>query len=196
MSALIEKIKSQEWYQQIQTGWEQLRPEQRRIVTWSTIFIGLGGGSFYAYQQHQIVSQLESEFQEKTQLISILDQGNAELQKLRQVTGGINPGGAPDFRGLLQSMASQQNILPESFTFLEDNAPKTHGAVQEIPIKIQIVDVSLRSLIQWLGMVETQPAPLKVRGLKISKNAQSQLISAQISLTAFQPLSAPEKAKP
>jgi len=180
-----EKIKEQEWFQQIQSSYQQLSPEQQNYVKWG----GIGGGIIvFLYLTITLLSSanaLKSEYFEKQALLQLINQAGDEIRRLKGQNAGISQPGAKDWKTVVQGWATAQGLQPDSIELVKETPQPAKGAVRESLLEVQVKGISLHPLVQMLYQIEHGTPPAKLKGLQIDVASDDGLLNAKLSLSGF-----------
>ncbi len=115
----LAQMKEQEWYQQIQSAWQQLSPEQQTYAKWGSI-----AGSFIlmAYLTFNVVqssSGIKNEYFEKQELVQSLNQASDELRRLKGQSSGFSQSTSASWKTTVQSLVAAQGLQPDAVEVLK-----------------------------------------------------------------------------
>ena len=119
-SSLSDRITEQEAFQQLKSKWEELDPQSKTYLRF--LIGGVVGVSVIFFSLNFIwsVHSLKSEVSEKTELLSILQNANDELKRLKDLTSSLSSESkatgpwAPYFETLASSAGIEKTALNSS----------------------------------------------------------------------------------
>jgi hypothetical protein len=193
-SGVLDKIKEQEWYQQIQSSYQQLPAEQQNYIKWAS----LGGGALLLVgliaSMAGSAGALRREYHEKQELVRIVNEASDELRRLRGQSSSISsPGGEQNWKSILDSLVTAQGLPAESLEILQESPGASENLIQETLIEFKIKAVSIRPLVQILTQIHQGTPPMKLKGLLVEADPSSGQLDARINISGY--LAKGEKSK-
>ncbi len=196
MGSVLEKIKEQEWYQQIQSGYQQLGPEQQNQLR-------IGGlvGAFLAlflviYSVGGPANRVRDEYLEKQELYQIVSSANDELRRLRGQNSVGSQAMAKDWNSILSALASAQGIAPENLEIVKQEPGKSDAVIEESLLEVRIRQAALPALVRLLSQMDRGTPPMKLKGLAIEPSGTDGSLSVKLNLSGYLAKSAKgEKSK-
>jgi hypothetical protein len=184
--AWVEKLKQQEWAQDIQGRWAALDPSMQR-----GLMIGfLGGGLLIAVVSVVMIQSsvftVRSEVRENEELTDFIQKASEERRRMKgsgAFAADANGQGAQEF--LAQQLASEL-LRPDSITVQEKRAMPPNGQLQETLVKLSIDGLSLRGFVMLTNALERPSIPLKLRALDAKQNEDKSALQVSLALSEFQ----------
>jgi len=191
MSSVLEKIKEQEFYQQIQTAYQQLPTEQQNYVKWGSATAGFLILFYLIYSVIQNAGSTRTEYYEKMELTRIISDANDELRRLRGQNSGMSQTNGQNWKAILTGMITAQGLPAESLEVSKEAAQPSQTLIQETLLELKIKNAPLRSLVPILSQMERGNPPMKLKGLQIETGAEEGKLTAKINVSGY--LAKPEK---
>jgi malate/lactate dehydrogenase len=191
LSGFSDKIKEQEWFQQLQGSYQQLSPEQQNYIKWGSVGAAV---VFFLYITFSILSSansLKSEYFEKQELIQVINQAGDEIRRLKGQNAGISQGGAQTWKAVVQGWATTQGLQPEAAEIIKEAPGMSQNIIQESLLEVQVKGMTLSSMVQMLYQVEHGTPPVKLKGLQVEAGTGDGLLNVKMNLSGFMPK--PEK---
>ena len=183
---LLDKMKEQEWYQQLQGIYQQLSPEQQIYVKWGSIAAGFIIFLFFTFKVRQESNTLKNEYFQKQELVQLLNQGSDEIRRLKgQGMGFGASGGNSNWKTILQNIVSNQGLQQESVEVLKEAPGASKNIIQETLLEAQIKGVTIQPLVQILFQLEHSQPPMKLKGIVIETGAGDGLLNARLNLSGY-----------
>lgn len=181
-SGMLDKIREQEWYQQIQGAYQQLPAEQQTYVKWGT----LGGGTLLLLALIATMAgsagTLRREYHDKQELVRLVTDASEELRRLRgQSSAMTTAGGEQNWKSILESMVSAQGLPPEALEIIQEAPGASQNLIQETLIEFRIKSVPIRPLVQILTQIHQGTPPMKLKGLLIESDSASGQATGQLN---------------
>jgi type II secretory pathway component PulM len=194
LNSLLDRIKEQEWYQQIQNSWGQLPPEQQRAIR-------IGGGAllpllalYFLFSAYDAASTAKREYYDKEELSRLLTQANDEIRRLKGQNAGISQGGGPQtWAGIFEGMATLQGLPAGTTEILKESPGSTQNVIQETLLEVKWKGLQLRQMVQMLFAVEHGSPPIKLKGLIIEPSTTEGLLNAKLNVSGY--MAKPEKGE-
>ncbi|NDG83919.1 MAG: hypothetical protein EBX52_02650 [Proteobacteria bacterium] len=184
MSATLDKIKEQEWYQQIQGAFQQLSPEQQNQVRWGSLIAAFLIALYVIYAVTSAAGSARNEYYEKQELARVISEANDELRRLKGQNSGMSQGQEQNWKTLISNLAGSQGIPADHLEIVKEQPGKARNAIQETLVEVQIKGTALPSLVQMLTQIERGSPPMKLKGLRIEPSAEGQL-NAKLNLSGY-----------
>jgi hypothetical protein len=188
---MLEKIKEQEWAQQIMNAWSQLPPDQQRTAQIGGTVLGLLAAVYLMFSTYDAAQSAKQEYYQKEELSRILNQASDELRRLKGQNAGIGQGGPQSWNGVFEGMASMQGLPPGSVEILKDSAGPAIGLIQESLVEIKVKGLQIRQLVSLLYQVEHGSPPMKLKGMIIEPGGNEGLLNAKLNVSGY--MAKPEK---
>ena len=178
----------QVWFQQIKAKWDELDPNSR-----SYLKAGAMGGTLllaFALVMSSIwsVHSLKRELNDKQDLLSLIQNANEELRKLREQTSGMptTAAGGGAWQGYFESVATNAGIEKDRLGVGTESPGATGEATKETLYDINLKHVSVRQVVRYAFNLENGARPVKIRNLQIdTKNDPEGYMDATLSVSGF-----------
>ncbi|MBU6154020.1 MAG: type II secretion system protein M [Bdellovibrionales bacterium] len=181
----LEKIKEQEFYQQLQSAYQQLSSEQQGYVKWGAAGAGFLVLFFLIFSMIQAANGTKNEYYEHQELARIVTDASDELRRLKGQSSGMAPAGEQNWKSILMARVTSQGIPAESLEILKESAGATQSVLQESVLEIKLKNVPLRPLVQILTQMEQGSPPMKLKGLLIETASEDGKLTAKISVSGY-----------
>lgn len=191
LSNFGEKLKEQEWYQQIQSSYQQLSPEQQTYVKWGGTATAVILFFYFTFSILSGANSIKNEYFEKQDLLQLVNQAGDEIRRLKGQNAGISQAGAQNWKGIVESWASAQGLQPDAVEIIKESPGASQNIIQETLIEVQVKGISLRPLVQMLYQIEHGTPPVKLKGLQVDAESTDGLLTVKMNLSGFMPK--PEK---
>jgi hypothetical protein len=193
-SGVLEKLREQEWYQQIQGAYQQLPVEQQNYVKWGSLGAGLLLLMILIFSMARSAGSLRREYHEKQELVRLVTDASEELRRLRgQSSSMSSPGGEQNWKSILGSLVSDQGIPIESLEILQESPGATENVIQETLLEFRIKSIPIRPLVQILSQIHQGAPPMKLKGLLIESDVATGQLNAKLNVSGY--LAKGEKSK-
>jgi hypothetical protein len=182
----LDKMKEQEWYQQIQTAYHQLSPEQQNSVKWGSVAAAALVFLGFTLQITRSSNTLKDEYFQKQELVQLLNQGSDEIRRLKGQSSGFGQGSGPsNWNSILQNVVSAQGLQPDAVEILKEAPGAAKNIIQETLLEVQIKGVTIRPLVQILFQLEHSQPPMKLKGMSVEAGAGDGLLNAKLNLSGY-----------
>jgi type II secretory pathway component PulM len=187
----MEKLRDQEWFQQLQASYDQLPPEQQKYVKWGS----LGGAVivflYFAVGTLTSANSLKSEYFEKQDLLQVVNQSGDEMRRLKGQNSSFTANAAPQtWKAVLESIATNQGLTPDAIEVTKETPGPAQSVIQETFLEVQVKNVPVRALEQMIYQIEHNTPPMKLKGMSTDTGADGNL-TATLTISGFMPK--PEK---
>ena len=194
LSGILEKMKEQEWYQQLQAAYQQLPAEQQNYVKWGAI----GGGALLllvlTISMARSSGALRREYHEKQELVRLVSDASDELRRLRgQSASMTSTGGEQNWKTILGSLTASQGLPADSLEILQESPGSSENLIQETLLEFRLKGIPLRSLVQILSQIHQGTPPMKLKGLLIESDTSTGQLTAKLNVSGY--LAKGEKTK-
>jgi hypothetical protein len=185
LGSVFEKIREQEFYQQIQGAYHQLPSEQQGYVKWGAT--GLGFLVLFAliFSVIQSANGTKTEYYEKQELARIITEASDELRRLKGQSSGMPANGERNWKAILTARITAQGVPPEALEITKESAGVSQNVIQESVLEIKLKNIPLRPLVQILSQMEQGSPPIKLKGLQIETGAEDGKLSAKVNLSGY-----------
>jgi malate/lactate dehydrogenase len=189
----LDKIKEQEWFQQLKSSFDQLPAEQQEYVKWGSFAAGVFALIYLTFSTVELAATAKNDYYDKQELSEVVNQASDEIRRLKGQNAGFAQNSAQNWKMILQNLATQTQIPPESIELLKEAPGATQSIILETLLEINIKAVNTRQLTTLLYQMEHGNPPMKVKGMKITTNQEDGTLSAHINVSGYLPK--PEKDK-
>jgi type II secretory pathway component PulM len=186
MNSWTEKLKEQEWYQQVQSSYQQLSPEQQQYVRWGTFGTLSVVFLYFTLSIFSSANSMKSEYFEKQELLQLVNQAGDEIRRLKGQNAGIGNGGAQTWKAVVEGWATTQGLSADSAEIIKESPGVSQNIIQESLLEVQVKGIGLRPLVQMLFQVEHGTPPVKLKGLQV-ENGTDGLLNVKMNLSGFMP---------
>ena len=191
MSGFTDKIKEQEWFQQLQGSYQQLSPEQQNYVKWGSVGAAVLVFLYFTFSILTSANSLKSEYFEKQELIQVINQAGDEIRRLKGQNAGISQSSAQNWKAVVQGWASAQGLQPDAAEVIKEAPGVSQNIIQESLLEVQVKGLTLSSMVQMLYQIEHGTPPAKLKGLQVEAGTGDGLLNVKMNLSGFMPK--PEK---
>jgi hypothetical protein len=191
VGGFLDKMKDQEWYQQLNSAWTQLPPEQQRLARIGgtiTAFIIAGYLMFSTYESAHTAKE---QYYQKEELTRILTQANDELRRLKGQNAGIQQGGPQSWSSIFEGMATLQGLPATAVEILKESPGAAQGMIQESLLEVKLKGMQVRQLVPLLYQIEHGTPPMKLKGLIVEPSSEDGLLNAKVNVSGY--MAKPEK---
>jgi type II secretory pathway component PulM len=185
MSGMLDRMKEQEWYQQLSSTWSQLPPEQQRMVRIGGTVSGLLIAGYLMFSTYDSAHTAKVEYYQKEELARILTQANDELRRLKGQNSGIQQEGPQSWAAVFQGMASMQGLPNTAVEILKESPGATQGVIQESLLEVKLKGLQVRQLVPFLYQIEHGTPPMKLKGLIVEPGSEDGLLNAKVNLSGY-----------
>jgi hypothetical protein len=181
----LDQMKEQEWYQQIQSSYQQLSPEQQSYVKWGSILATVAVFFSFTLKIMKESNTIKGEYFQKQELVQMLNQGSDEVRRLKGQSSGFGQSGQSNWKNILQNLVSSQGLQPDSIEILKEAPGAAKNVIQETLLEVQVKGVTVRPLVQILFQLEHSQPPMKLKGMSIESGASDGQLNAKLNLSAY-----------
>jgi hypothetical protein len=189
--SVLEKIKEQEFYQQLQASYQQLSAEQQTQLKWGSAGIGFLVLFWLIFSVIKASNGAREEYYEKQEMARVINDASDEIRRLKGQSSGIVSSGGKDWKSIIEQRGTSIGIPRESLEVTKEGAGASLNVIQESLLELKLKNVQLRPLVQFLTQIEQGSPPMKLKGLQIETGAEEGKLSARVNLSGY--LAKPEK---
>lgn len=189
----LQSMKEQEWYQQIQSTYQQLSPEQQNYVKWGSVITSVIVSCYFTWNIVQSSNTIKTEYFQKQDLVQSLNQGSEEIRRLKGQSMGFSQSAPSSWRATIQSLVAGQGLQPDAVEILKEAPGISQNVIQETLLEVQVKGITVRPLVQLLYQMEHAQPPMKLKGMNIESGATEGLLNAKLNLSGY--LAKGEKSK-
>lgn len=182
----VDKMKEQEWYQQLQNSYQQLSPEQQTYVKWGSVAATALVFMSFTFKIMRESNALKNEYFQKQELVQLLNQGSDEIRRSKGQNSGFSQSGAStNWKNMIQNIATNQGLQAESVEILKEAPGAAKNIIQESLLEVQIRGVTIRPLVQILYQLEHSQPPMKLKGMSVEAGPGDGLLNAKLNLSGY-----------
>jgi len=185
MGSVFEKIKEQEFYQQVQGAYQQLPSEQQSYVKWGAAGAGFLLLFYFIFSVIHSANSTRAEYYEKQELARIVTDASDELRRLKGQSMGMSQTTEQNWKAILTNLVTAQGIPAESLEVMKEAPGASQNVIQESLLEIKIKNAALRSLVQILAQMDHGNPPMKLKGLLIESGPEDGKLTAKINLSGY-----------
>ncbi len=183
--SVLEKIKEQEFYQQLQAAYHQLSSEQQGYVKWGATGLGFLALFFLIFSMINSANGARDEYFEHQELARVVSDASDELRRLKGQSSGIAPSGDQNWKSILTSRVTAQGVPAESLEIVKESPGASQNVLQESLLELKLKNIPLRPLVQILAQMEQGNPPMKLKGIAIESGAEEGKLSAKINVSGY-----------
>jgi type II secretory pathway component PulM len=195
MDSAGEFLNEQVWFQELKGKWEELDPQSKIYLR----FAAVGGGILLVIitilSVIWSVHSLKKELSEKRALLSMIQNANDEINRLKNsIPGGATAGSDRDeeWGAYFETVASTSGMDRGSISMGGEKAGASGDQSKEVLFEVTVKHVSIRQLIRYVLALESGRRPVKLRNLSIdTKGDPSGYMDATLAVSAFTLLGSP-----
>jgi hypothetical protein len=190
----LDKIKEQEWYQQIKASYDQLPTEQQTYVKWGSFGAILLLMLYLTFSTVDLAGTAKNDYFDKQELSDVVTKANDEIRRLKgQNAGFVQSGGVQNWKSIIGTLATQQGFPPEGIEITKETPGALQGIIQETLLELKVKGAATRQLTALLYAIEHGNPPMKLKGMKIDSNTADGTLIASLNVSGYLPK--PEKDK-
>ncbi len=184
----IEKLKQQEWAQDLQGRWSALDPTLQRNILIGSLSGGVLIAAISVIMLQSAVFSVRSEVRENEELTEFVQKSNEESRRMKgsgTFSGASNTQSAQEF--VAQQLASELK-QPDAVSVVEKRSLPPSGQLQETLVRLKIENLSLRGLVILSNSLERPSIPMKLRALDVESNTENTALVVKVAVSEFQVL--------
>ncbi len=185
VGGMFDRMKEQEWYQQLSSTWNQLPPEQQRMARIGGTVGGFLIAAYLMFSTYDSAHTAKEEYYQKEELARILTQANDELRRLKGQNSGIPQSGPQSWAGVFQGMVSLQGLPATAVEILKESPGATQGVIQESLLEVKLKGLQVRQLVPFLYQIEHGSPPMKLKGLIVEPSSEEGLLNAKVNVSGY-----------
>ncbi len=189
----LDKIKEQEWFQQLKSSYDQLPPEQQNYVRWGTTALGVFLSVYLTWGAILSANSAKDEYFQKQELVTLLNQASDEMKRLKGQNSGFSQGAAQSWKAVFAGLAGQAALGADAVEVTKETPGATLSVIQETLLEVNVKNAPLRQLVQFTYQIEHGNPPMKLKGLSVQGGSPDGLLSATLNISGYLPK--PEKAE-
>jgi len=184
--SLRESIQAQQWYQELQSKWEELDPQSRNYLQLAVTGVIVLTVLIVVLSFIFTVRGLRSEYSEKNELLSGIQSANDELKRLRESSGGLAAGEAnPNWPAYIEQQAGGVGIDKAALTVSGERSGGSSDLAKELVYDVGVKHVSIKQVVRLAYAIENGSQPTKLRNLSIDAADPEGYMDATMSVSAF-----------
>jgi type II secretory pathway component PulM len=191
MGGMLDRMKEQEWFQQLNAAWGQLPPEQQQMARIGGTVAGFLISAYLMFTTYDSAHTAKEEYYQKEELTRILTQANDELRRLKGQNTGIPQGSAQTWSSVFQGLATLQGLPATAVEILKESPGATQGVIQESLLEVKIKGLQVRQLVPMLYQIEHGSPPMKLKGLIVEPSTEEGVLNAKVNVSGY--MAKPEK---
>jgi type II secretory pathway component PulM len=188
LDSVVDLLNEQEWFQQVKAKWDELDPQSRLYLKVAGLVAGVLLFLYLILSSLWGVHSLKRDLAAKTELLSMIDNANEEIRRLREsgATALTSDIGATSWSDYFDSTATASSIDKGIMT-VSSSKPGTGGDVaKEELFDLSLKKANIRQVIKLAYNLENGMRPVKVRSISIDTGADpSGFLDATLSVSAF-----------
>ena len=190
----LEKIKDQEWYQQIKSSYDQLPAEQQEYVKWGGFGFVVLLLLYLTWTTVDLANTAKNDYFDKQELAQVVTSANDEIRRLKGQNAGFTQAGGPqNWKTVFSGLASQQGLSADAVQITKESPGAVQNIIQETLLEIKIKGVATRQLTQLLYSIEHGNPPMKLKGMKVETAGMDGSLVASLNVSGYLPK--PDKDK-
>ena len=187
----LEKIKEQEFFQQLQSSYQQLSLEQQNYVKWGSTGAAFLIVFFYSWGVYSDSNSSKSEYFEKQELLQTVNKAGDEIRRLKGQNIGLSQTSQQNWKSVMQNLVSGQGLTADKVEVAKETPGTAQSIIQETLLDVNLKEVPLKPLTQVLYQIEHGTPPMKLKSISIENSATEGLLNAKLMISGFMPK--PEK---
>lgn len=189
----FDKIKEQEWYQQAKSSYDQLSLEQQEYVKWGTFAFLVLFLIYITFTTVGLANGAKDDYFDKQELAQVVTNANDEIRRLKGQSAGFNQSGVQSWKTIFQGLVTQTGLPPDSVDLTKESPGAVQSIIQETLLEVKVKGVQTRQLTPFLYSIEHGNPPMRLKGMKITTDANDGTLVAQLNISGYLPK--PEKAE-
>jgi type II secretory pathway component PulM len=186
LTAVTDFLNEQSWFQELKQKWEELDPQSRSYLkiagsaTFALLLIYFTLASMWS------VHNLKKESTEKSDLLSLIQNANEELKRLRESGPPATADATGKWDVLFDQISAASGIDKSTMTVSAEKPGANSEVAKEALFDISLKKVTIRQVVKLAFGLESASRPVKVRNLSIDTNADpAGYVDAQLAVSAF-----------
>ncbi len=198
---LLDWLQEQVWFQELKTQWDEWDPQNKRSFLWIASLVLLLLCLTVLLKISWSVQRAKREFQEKRELLTLLQDAQEEI---RDATGSTphapDLGSAKDNEGnwseYLLELGQPLQLTPTDHLTVTPNleaklTPADSDQYKERLYDLQLTHVTLKQITKYALQLETGRRIVKIRNLQVETQSDAHgYLNAKIALSVFTLLAA------
>jgi hypothetical protein len=189
----LEKIKEQEWFQQLKNSYNQLSLEQQNYVKWGSLASGVFLLLYLTFNTIESANSVKNEYFEKQELAQMITSANDEIRRIKGQTSGFTQTMAQSWGATLESLVTAQGLGADVVEIVKEAPGATQSIIQETLLQLKVKGLAIRPLIQLLYQIEHGSPPMKIKGMLIEPSATDGLLNSRLNVSGS--MAMPEKGE-
>ena len=181
----LQQIKEQEWFQQLQSTYQQLSPEQQSYFKWGSVSTGVILAIYFTWNTTQGANSIKEEYFQKQDLVQTLSQASDEIRRLKGQNRGFSQSASTKWLMSIQALVTAQGLQPDSVEILKESPGATQNVIQETLLEVQVKGITIQPLVQLLYQMEHAQPPMKLKGINVESGASEGLLNAKLNLSGY-----------
>lgn len=186
-SSIGDKISEQQWFQELKGKWDELDPQSRTYLQIAAAGVTLLGTLFIVFSFIWSVHKLKNDVADKSDLLSMLQNANEELRRLKESNTAASAAASTDpWPNYLESTAANAGIVKPGIAVSDPKPGSSGETTKETLFDLNLKHVTIRQVIRYAQALESGSRPVKLRNLVIDTKADpTGYMDATLSISAF-----------
>jgi hypothetical protein len=188
-SSASDWLNEQEWFRQLKAKWEEVDPQSRTYIKAA----GAGGAVLIVFgmlfSAIWNVHSLKSDLADKQQLLTLIQNANEELRRLRDETAGspaANGGGGGPWAPYFETVGANAGVDKAALTISPEKPGANSDQAKETLYDLSLKHVSIKQIVRYAFGLENGSRPVKLRNLSIDTHADPEgYMDATLSVSGF-----------
>lgn len=182
-----ESIRSQSWYQQAESSFQQLPPNQQNWIKQGSIATLLGSLIYFSWTLISGAHTMKRNYFAEQELLQIVNQAGEELRRLRGQNSGFSGANNQSYKEIFAGLITAQGLPVDRAEVLKESPGTGQGNLQETLVDVNIKEIAIRPLVQLLFQVEHGNPPMKIRQLEIQNEKAEGVMNVKLAVSGFAP---------
>jgi len=193
LSDQLDKIKEQEWYQQIKSSYDQLSLEQQQYVKWGAFSFLVIILLYITFVTVDLANTAKNDYFDEQELAGVVSQASDEIRRLKGQNAGFTQTGAQNWKTIFQALAAQIGLPADGLEVTKESPGASQNIIQETLLEVNVKGIIPKQLTQLLYGVEHGNPPMKLKGMKTTTNPDDGTVNATLNISGYLPK--PEKGE-
>jgi hypothetical protein len=190
MKSVTEFLNEQVWFQQLKGKWEELDPQSRIYLKFAGVGCGILLAFIFLISSIWSVHSLKKELADKRNLLSVIQNANDEVFRLRSaIPGGLPVGGDKEgttWSDYFESMVPSIGVDKSAISVASEKAGAANEQSKETLFELSLKHVNIKQVVRYAFALENGQRPVKLRNLTIdTKEDPTGYMDATLAVSAF-----------
>jgi hypothetical protein len=185
-------LREQEWFQQLRAKWEELDPQSRMYLQMAAaigaalLVVGAILSSIWS------VHSLKRELADKNELLSIIQNANEELRRLKDSnaalaggTAGAEGAAGQPWQAYIETVATGAGLDKAAVTVSAEKPGSSTDQAKESMMDVTVKKLNLRQAVRLAFMLENGARPMKLRAWQVTATDPEGYLEATYAVSAF-----------